>query len=379
MRFKLTFALSFALAVVLTGPPAATASVGLTTTFGSVTPTPGAKTVPYFRDSFTYGGTTYPYTMVGTNPRTSSATTTVPVAIIPLRLVFPDGTVSDPGTTANEVAASPIFQDASFTSGTTQYGDAMQRASFWQYTSSTSWHVRLGQPTILPTQTLNVPKGEGVYLQAGDPVGPPPLGVHTAAPTGVVSIPWFEGGVTSNSSKTYELGGALGQLLNRLKLDPGVLPIFVDRNVFLSDKPIPYGLPLLGNHTATSSRLGNGGQQVQTMIWADYAVPYTTAEFPSITQNTDILSHEVSEWLADPFASNIVPAWQSPLPLANLFYGCQRFLETGDPVVDAGFDVNGYQLQDEAFLSWFAHLSPSIGINGQYTYLGTFDSPSPSC
>jgi hypothetical protein len=43
------------------------------------------------------------------------------------------------------------------------------------------------------------------------------------------------------------------------------------------------------------------------------------------------------------------------------------------------FDVNGYRLQDEAFLSWFAHDNPSIGIKGLYSYLGTFTSPSTLC
>jgi hypothetical protein len=118
---------------------------------------------------------------------------------------------------------------------------------------------------------------------------------------------------------------------------------------------------------------------VQTAIWAAYSDPYAVAELPNIARNTDILSHEVSEWLHDPFAANAVPAWQSPLPLASAFYGCASLLETGDPLADIGFEVNGYQLQDEAFLSWFAHQVPSIGIKGQYSYLGTFTEPSPLC
>jgi hypothetical protein len=47
--------------------------------------------------------------------------------------------------------------------------------------------------------------------------------------------------------------------------------------------------------------------------------------------------------------------------------------------VHVAFQMNGYQLQDEAFLSWFAHQTPSIGIKGQYTYLGTFGEPPPLC
>jgi hypothetical protein len=356
---------SFTMIVLLAAASGAQADVGLTTTLGSADPSPGARTVPNFRDSFTFGGVTYPYAMVGTNPRTSHATTTVPTEIVPLRFLFADGNVSNPGTTVSNVAASPIFQSASFTSGTTQYGDAIRRAMFWQYVGGTDYHVLQTQPVVLPTQTIKVPRDQGIYLQAGAPIGPPSLGIHTAAPIGVVSERWFDAAFT--------------QLVSSLKLDPTTLPILLSRNVALSGKPIPYGLPTLGFHSAASSTVGSGNQQVQTSIWASYFDPYFAAEFPSITQDTDVVSHEVSEWLHDPFIRNTVPSWQSPLPLASIFYGCNPFLETGDAVADIGFEVNGYQLQDEAFLSWFAHQVPSIGINGQYTYLGTFTEPSPLC
>ena len=52
-----------------------------------------AKTIPYWSSSFTdpTNGVTYPYTMVGTNPFTTNASTTVPTVIIPFRFVFADG------------------------------------------------------------------------------------------------------------------------------------------------------------------------------------------------------------------------------------------------------------------------------------------------
>jgi len=45
--------------------------------------------------------------------------------------------------------------------------------------------------------------------------------------------------------------------------------------------------------------------------------------------------------------------------------------------------LNGvtYHPQDEAFFSWFAHQSPSIGAGGRYSYVSPskLTSPPPSC
>jgi hypothetical protein len=72
---------------------------------------------------------TYPYTMVGTNPATNS-TTTVDVAIIPFEFVFADGHFLDATPKVTNVLGSPNFQDASYTSGFTQFGDAVQLQNF---------------------------------------------------------------------------------------------------------------------------------------------------------------------------------------------------------------------------------------------------------
>ena len=39
------------------------------------------------------------------------------------------------------------------------------------------------------------------------------------------------------------------------------------------------------------------------------------------------MSHEISEWMNNPFGGNAVPAWQVPNST-----GCQSNLETGDPL-----------------------------------------------
>src|SRR5262245_29301758 len=144
----------------------------------SVRPESTTNTIPYWSDSFSYQGLEFKYKMVGTDPKKGSKTTVIPTEIIPLRFVFPDGQVFDASTdivdgqTAIQgIINSPIFQNYDFVIGgtevgNTQYGDAFQRANFWDSVSTRgrNYHVLLGQPTVLPTQTIIVPPGMGSYF-----------------------------------------------------------------------------------------------------------------------------------------------------------------------------------------------------------------------
>lgn len=100
------------------------------------------------------------------------------------------------------------------------------------------------------------------------------------------------------------------------------------------------------------------------------------------------LSHEISEWLNDPFVGaffvggiNLIP----PAILPGTGGACIPNFETGDPLeappvvftqVTSGAT---YHLQDEAFLTWYMHTTPSYSVNGFYSYLGTFTTPSTLC
>jgi hypothetical protein len=171
-------------------------------------------------------------------------------------------------------------------------------------------------------------------------------------------------------------------LLNDLHIDPTVLPIVQAYNVFLFTHDIN-NCCILGFHTAFQSRNGNGNQQVQTAIFAAWPDPL-------IFRNPDVqdvlpISHEISEWMNDPFANNATPVWQFPgIPGA-----CQGNLETGDPVevlAHPAFPVtiNGftYHPQTEALLQWFSREVPSSAIDGAYSYpdetaLPTHSMPCP--
>ena len=47
--------------------------------------------MPFWQGSFDFLGATFPFRMIGTNPANGSATTRIPVTIIPLQINFPDG------------------------------------------------------------------------------------------------------------------------------------------------------------------------------------------------------------------------------------------------------------------------------------------------
>ena len=126
---------------------------------------------------------------------------------------------------------------------------------------------------------------------------------------------------------------------------------------------------MLGYHSSTASN--------QT-----YAV--ATYNDPGIFQAAGIrdvhaLSHELGEWMDDPFGNNIVPAWGH----VGQVGGCQDNLEVGDPVTGSAFTVtlNGftYHPEDLVFFSWFARETPSRAVNGQYTFLNAFSGPQAVC
>jgi hypothetical protein len=125
----------------------------------------------------------------------------------------------------------------------------------------------------------------------------------------------------------------------------------------------------LGYHSATS---GN-----QTYAFAAYSDPgiFTASGIRDI----HALSHEVGEWMDDPFGNNIVPTWGN----VGQVSGCQNNLEVGDPVTGVAFTVSPnnftYHPEDLVFLPWFSRQSPSSSVNGRYTFLNTFSSPAAAC
>ncbi len=305
-------------------------------------------TIPYWESSFTYDGVTYPYKMVGTSPFAAAATTTIPNEIVPLNVTFASSGSSgqnfNAGGDISVLTGSPLYTSASFgTVGTTQFGDAVMRSEFWSSVTGTNYHVLLGTPTIEPTQAITIPAADGYTTTSG------------GVTTGYIQFNYFMSVVETD-------------LVEKLKIRPTTMTLFATIGIKLLEPDGNYCC-YSGYHNdlsiTTSSASG-----IFTTVWGNV----------SSEKSVPTLSHEVAEWLNDPFYKNAVPPWVQPGETA-----CGGGdLEVGDPVTNYSFTVNGYTLQDIVGYSWFSRLVPSIGIDPftdkpSYDLLGKLTGPASNC
>jgi hypothetical protein len=310
--------------------------------------------MPSWEGSFDVLGAKFPFIMIGTNPANGSATSKIPVMVIPLLEIFPDGTQLDPTQNAcgdtkspvTRIMQSPLFQTTEFKEGNTvvgntQYMDAFQRANFWTTVSekAPNYHIILS-----PTVSI---EGQIVIVD-------PNLAVTAQGPCGriaAVDIGLFDAQVQA--------------LVTELEIPANTLPVFVTYNSFESAGG---SCCILGYHSVD----GNNH-------------PYVVAAYndPNIftvpIEDIHALSHELGEWLDDPFIRNFIPAWGN----VGQVGGCSNALETGDAVTGTPFEVtkNGftYHPEDLVFLPWFSRQVPSTSVNGWYTFLNTFSTPQFIC
>jgi len=319
-------------------------------------------TVPYFCDTAVIIGQSYPYCMVGTNPRTDPRPVNLDVLLVPVYARFADGTVLDGRTVISHVLTSPIFRPSTFQVGLTQYGDAMLRAAFWPWAGHTSYHLWL-RPHVAPPLVLAVPNTAGGY----QPV-PISLTPRLDAPLGVVATDFL-----SSQIDAYLQARPTG--------DAHALVLFVGRDLIVRSTDEK---DFAGFH---STSLTQRDSMPALWVWA-YAAwfshgPQLDAQLNQIpgvhyyTWYSDVasLSHEVVESLFNPFNINTVPPWGM-----TKGYTCpQSDLEVADPVAAVVMLVDGYHLSDVVFPAWFWRQVPSPAFAGRYTYLGTMSQPAPLC
>ncbi len=345
------------------------------------------RTVPYWSSSFTDPTNllSYPFTMVGSDPGLGQSTT-VDTMIVPLSFRFVAGaqpvsvlnllssgyiataqkaTMNGADNVADAIA-SPIFTPTNFAaiSGDTgvQFGDAFARAQFGKV--GTGYHVILDQPRVADTVTIQVPETEGVAVLN-------PAGVLV----GRVDSTWFR--------------GQLAALIDDMNLKPTTLPIFLTNNVVLYSGNF-LRCCTLGGHGAGSPASDAaislaGKDKIRTFVYAAYLTPNSSFTPPYIVppfiglSDINSLSHEIAEWIDNPFGINVVQPYHIPGAPPSV---CSADLETGDVLSGVWFSMPGnpnsaagkvWHPQDEVFLNWFARDgedSPIAPAPGLYTFAG---------
>jgi len=313
------------------------------------------RTVNHWTSSFPSKGTpsSYSYAMVGASPFTNPASsTTINTEIQPITLKFANGNTISGTAVAVALANSPIFLKTNFQAGSGQYADIFQRANFAKPIAGKPYHVLLGLPSVRSALVVNVPKSSGTTKRT-------PSGVLY----GLVNFDF----ITKTIASLARTGG----------YNPTSLPIFVTGNVFEYEQMISICC-VLGYHDALTPASG----QLLTFIYASYP---SAGLLSGGFADTAVVSHEVAEWMDDPFGTNSVAPWGQPQNPKICF---SNLLEVGDaieafsnPTFTASLNGKTYHLQDEAFFSWFARQSPSIGAGGRYSYIqpAKLTKPAPAC
>lgn len=319
------------------------------------------NSVPYFSGSFAVDGKNYPFKIVGSKPQ-AGETTMVPVQIVPISMFFEEfvdengqPVVLDSTPLMDRVRKSPNFHTASYTTGVTQFADAVQRAEF-HGSAKQDWHTLLGAPEVLPGVKIMVPRGLArVYKNS-----------TTGVTYAIVDTDFF-----------------LSQLNTIIQLEPlhsDTLAIALTSNVFLAPQSDIKKCCVLGFHTSFDRGELAQVKFVQTFIWASWVDQGLLGS--SLTDVTP-MSHEISEWMNNPFGSNVVPEWQ--VPNSNT---CQSNLETGDPLAlmeNSGLPITidgfTYHPQSQVLLQWFQRGSTSDAIDGAFSFPDQtlMTSPSQAC
>ncbi len=331
--------------------------------------TAATTSVQRFTSTVNDGGTTFRYTMVGKNPFVVQATpsSTIKTLLVPVRVVLPNGDTFDPtvagpcdssASAVTRTVQSPLVVNKAYSQGGTalgtgQYTDIFRRAEFFKQTKPSGinpgYHVRLNV-SRLPVQTVHVPLAAAAEFSTATPCG---------EKTGAFEINWWDGFLTSTLLPSLSAQG----------VTENTLPIFLLRDVVTFDT-VTSNCCILGYHSSTQTSLGK-----QTYAVADYE---SSGRFIA-SNDISPLSHEVAEWMDDPFGSNPTKPWGN----IGQVTGCQNNLEVGDPLSGTNLSVatsgHTYHPQELAFFSWFYHSKPSLGVNGVFSNHGTFTTSAPAC
>jgi hypothetical protein len=318
----------------------------------------------------------FPFVMIGNQPLLGGTTElNANITAVSLQLLNPDNSVfaNVPFKPFEDLTEdSPVFRDANYSVGRTQFGDAIQRAEFFNMMEE-SWHTRLN-PRYVNRVALQIP-----------------FSVQLVFPDNTVKTvrTYFTQPAADGSTVVFLLDLVFNLLdtnqvindINGGNFTTKAVNYHLYPNTFLFsivDEQLDTVCCTLGFHTYFLDPTATP-QPRWIYAFASWMSPGT---FPPGVQDVTALSHETSELLNDPFGNNIVPTWQFPGVPANDNVDCQANLETGDPievlpnetvpiVTREQHEVFTYHPQTEALLQWFENGATSNAIGGAFSYPNT--------
>jgi hypothetical protein len=267
------------------------------------------------------------FTMVGTDPSKTNVTTTTTVWIIPVKFVFdknhgnhtfdPKHKLTNGKTVIQNTVDSPLFQtgvdfkNGKIDLGNTQYIDAFQRGTWWgkSVSKNTDYHVMM-KAVVKPEQTITC----NVNNECA-------VGTEFGVQVGLADINFYDAQIQG--------------FMKKLKATPNVLPFFIFYDTYLTEG----GCCIGGYHDANGGQ--PGGQTYSNAAYVD--------KVGAFSQDVSAMSHELGEWMDDPFVDNRV--------------NCQdnSILEVGDPLEGLSnygafpYKLNGftYNLQSLVYIGYF--------------------------
>jgi hypothetical protein len=150
-------------------------------------------------------------------------------------------------------------------------------------------------------------------------------------------------------------------MTNLKKLNPGVLPLFITYDTYLTEVPLE-GCCIGGYHSANGSQ--PGGQTYSYTTYVD--------DPGSFAQDVSAMSHELGEWMDDPFVDNNVNCLDNSI------------MEVGDPLENNAnygafpYTLNGfaYNLQSLVFIGYFG-APRSTSVNSWLSFQNDESSTCP--
>jgi len=342
--------------------------------------------------------------IVGSDPTLAwSTTVSVPVVPVIVKVVSeeitwtfdptqPDNACLPAGRTASSLFFdSPLFTQMNWTMNgqfipSTQYLDAEVRSEFWNYPGfAGQFAQRLNlAPTQFPPLVITV-NGPLLWDRLGRECGGVPSLVNTTNPPSAQGyVPYV-----LSYGPWLTLDDLITQYVDTHEILTSQFPVFLLYKTIIA---FPF-------EEEVGSDAGGGiAYGIHTVTWDGHT--YAIADFEENdffgvhVLDTTAPSHEMGEWLHDPF---VTPwGWQANMTPP---YGdtpdqpwCQNDFEVADPLngtlITATYNAFTYHLNELAYFDWFyggnSSTTPGVyhslyGAGGLYSSNGTFTQPATLC